>query len=69
MIRQTCNIKSEHVATVRSREVLKKLELKDLNLVLRERERERRLNRMMMINEDVVVVDDDDNNDDEEHDE
>ena len=38
MIRQICNIKPEDVATVRSRELLAKLELDDLNLILRERE-------------------------------
>ena len=36
MIRQICSIKSEDVATVRSRELLTKLELEDLNLILRE---------------------------------
>ena len=38
MIRQICSIKSEDVATVRSSELLAKLELEDLNLILRERE-------------------------------
>ena len=37
MIRQICNIKPEDVATVRSSELLAKLELEDLNLILRER--------------------------------
>ena len=36
MIRQICKIKSENVATVRSRELLAKLELEDLDLILRE---------------------------------
>ena len=38
MIRQVCSIKSENVATVRSSELLAKLELEDLDLILRERE-------------------------------
>ena len=38
MIRQICNIKPEDVATERSRELLVKLELKDLDHILRERE-------------------------------
>ena len=37
MIRQICCIKPEDVATVRSRELLAKLDLEDLNLILRER--------------------------------
>ena len=37
MIRQICSIKPEDVATVRSRELLAKLELEDLDLILRER--------------------------------
>ena len=37
MIRQICSIKPEDVATVRSRELLAKLELEDLNLILREK--------------------------------
>ena len=37
MIRQICNIKPEDVATVRSSEILAKLELEDLKLILRER--------------------------------
>ena len=37
MIRQICIIKPEDVATVRSRELLAKLELEDLDLILRER--------------------------------
>ena len=37
MIRQICSIKLEDVATVRSIEVLAKLELEDLDLILRER--------------------------------
>ena len=37
MIRQSCSIKPEDVATVRSSEYLAKLELEDLNLILRER--------------------------------
>ena len=37
MIRQICSIKTEDVATVWSRELLAKLELEDLNLILRER--------------------------------
>ena len=37
MIRQICSIKSKNVATVRSSELLAKLELEDLNLILRER--------------------------------
>ena len=38
MIRQICSIKPEDVATVRSSELLSKLELDDLELILRERE-------------------------------
>ena len=37
MIRQICNIKPEDVAMVRSSELLAKLELEDLDLILRER--------------------------------
>ena len=37
MIRQICSIKPEDVATVRSSDLLAKLELEDLNLILRER--------------------------------
>ena len=37
MIRQICSIKPEDVATVRSSELLAKLELEDLYLILRER--------------------------------
>ena len=37
MIRQICTIKPEDVATVRSSELLAKLELEDLDLILRER--------------------------------
>ena len=37
MIRQICSIKPEDVARVRSSELLEKLELEDLNLILRER--------------------------------
>ena len=37
MIRQICSIKPEEVATVRSSELLAKLELEDLDLILRER--------------------------------
>ena len=37
MIRQICSIKPEDMATVRPRELLAKLELEDLNLILRER--------------------------------
>ena len=37
MIRQICSVKPEDVATVRSSELLAKLELEDLNLILRER--------------------------------
>ena len=37
MIRQICSIKPENVATVRSSERLAKLELWDLDLILRER--------------------------------
>ena len=37
MIRQICSIKPEDVATVRSSEMLAKLELEDLDLILRER--------------------------------
>ena len=37
MIRQICSIKPENVATVRSRELLAKLELEDLDLILREK--------------------------------
>ena len=37
MIRQICSIKPEDVAKVRSGELLAKLELKDLDLILRER--------------------------------
>ena len=36
MIRQICSIKPEDVATVRSSELLAKLELEDLNLIFRE---------------------------------
>ena len=36
MIRQICSIKPENVATVRSSELLAKLELEDLDLILRE---------------------------------
>ena len=38
MIRQICSIKPEDVATVRSSELLAKLQLEDLDLILRERE-------------------------------
>ena len=37
MIRQVCSIKPEDVATVRSSDLLAKLELEDLDLILRER--------------------------------
>ena len=37
MIRQICSIKPEDVARVRSRELLAKLQLEDLDLILRER--------------------------------
>ena len=37
MIRQICSIKPEDVTTVRLSELLAKLELEDLNLILRER--------------------------------
>ena len=37
MIRQICSIKPEDVATVRSSELLAKLQLEDLDLILRER--------------------------------
>ena len=37
MTRQICSIKPEDVAMVRSREFLAKLELEDLNLILRDR--------------------------------
>ena len=37
MIRQICSIKLEDVATVRSSKLLAKLELEDLNPILRER--------------------------------
>ena len=37
MIRQICSIKPEDVATVRSSKILAKLELEDLDLILRER--------------------------------
>ena len=37
MIRQICSIKPEGVATVRSSELLAKLQLEDLDLILRER--------------------------------
>ena len=37
VIRQICSIKPEDVATVRSSELLAKLQLEDLNLILRER--------------------------------
>ena len=36
MIRQICSIKQKDVATVRSSELLAKLELEDLNLIFRE---------------------------------
>ena len=37
LIRQICSIKPEDVATVRSSKLLAKLELEDLDLILRER--------------------------------
>ena len=37
MIRQICSIKPEDVATIRSSELLAKLELEDIDLILRER--------------------------------
>ena len=37
LLRQICSIKPEDVATVRSSELLAKLELEDLDLILRER--------------------------------
>ena len=37
MIRQICSIKPEDVATVRSSQLLAKLQLEDLDLILRER--------------------------------
>ena len=37
MIKQICSIKPEDVATVRSSALLAKLELEDLNLILREK--------------------------------
>ena len=37
MIRQICSIKLEDVATVRSSKLLAKLELEDLDLILKER--------------------------------
>ena len=37
MIRQICNIKPEDVATVRSSELLAKLQLEDHDLILREK--------------------------------
>ena len=37
MIRQICNVKPEKVATVRSNEVLARLEIDDLNVILREK--------------------------------
>ena len=37
MIRQICSIKPEDMATLRSSQLLAKLELEDLNLILRER--------------------------------
>ena len=37
MIRQVCSIKPEDVATLRSSELLAKLELEDLERILRER--------------------------------
>ena len=37
MIRQICSIKPEDVTTVRSSELLTKLELEDLDLILREK--------------------------------
>ena len=43
MIRQICSIKPEDVATVRSSELLAKLELEDLDLICRERRLERKL--------------------------
>ena len=39
MIRQICSIKPENVATVRSSELLARLELEDSDLILREREK------------------------------
>ena len=37
MIRQICSIKPENVATVRSSEILAKLELEELDLIFKER--------------------------------
>ena len=37
MIRQICNVKPEDVATVRSNELLARLEIDDLNIILREK--------------------------------
>ena len=37
MIRRSCNVKPENVATVRSKELLAKLGLEDLDLILREK--------------------------------
>ena len=43
MVRQICNMKPDDIITQRSRELVGKLELENLGLILRERERERRL--------------------------
>ena len=37
MIRQICNVKLENVATVRSNELLARLEIDDLNIILRQK--------------------------------
>ena len=37
MLRRICNIEPEEVVTVRSRELLAKFKLKDLDLILREK--------------------------------
>ena len=37
MIRQICNVKPEDVATVRSNELLARLEIDDLDVILREK--------------------------------
>ena len=37
MIRQICNVKSENVATVSSNELLARLEIKDLDVILRKK--------------------------------
>ena len=37
MIRQICNVKPEHVATIRSNKLLSQLEIDELDVILREK--------------------------------